>query len=76
MCMHIRRIISSTYIAIVKTVLTPISITTMIFATTKIVDTVASHFLSLMNKVKIHIILHLSEIMVDFGPISTFNIER
>ena len=37
---------------------------------------VASCFPDLKKKVKIHLVLHLVDNMVDFGPTSAFNTER
>ena len=40
------------------------------------VDLVRDCFPQLQKKVKIHLILHLTESMIDLGPTSTFNTER
>ena len=40
------------------------------------VHNVHEHFPELKKKVKIHLILHLTENMLDFGPTSAFNTER
>lgn len=40
------------------------------------VMTVKSHFPELQKKVKVHLLLHLTQSMIDFGPTSVFNTER
>ena len=40
------------------------------------VEVVGTNFKDLTKKVKIHLVLHLVDCMVDFGPTSTFNTER
>ena len=40
------------------------------------VSSIKEHFPHLQKKVKIHLLLHLTDNMVDFGPTSSFNTER
>lgn len=40
------------------------------------VSLIKQHFPHLQKKVKIHLLLHLTGNMVDFGPTSSFNTER
>ena len=40
------------------------------------VDAVGLHFPDFMNKAKIHLLLHLPQNLVDFGPTAAFNTER
>ncbi len=40
------------------------------------VDAVKQHFPELSKKLKIHLFLHLTDNMMDFGPTSSFNTER
>lgn len=42
----------------------------------KCVDAVKKNFPDLSKKLKIHLFLHLSDSMIDFGPTSSFNTER
>lgn len=40
------------------------------------VDTVMEHLPELQQKLKVHLVLHLVDDMIDFGPTSAFNTER
>lgn len=40
------------------------------------VDAVKQNFPELIKKLKIHLFLHLTDNMMDFGPTSSFNTER
>ena len=40
------------------------------------VQSIKEHCPELQKKAKIHLLLHLTENMVDFGPTSAFNTER
>lgn len=40
------------------------------------VEVISANFEDLCKKPKIHLILHLADCMVDFGPTSGFNTER
>jgi len=40
------------------------------------VQTIHEHFPEFKSKVKIHLILHLPDNMIDFGPTSAFSTER
>ena len=43
---------------------------------TDFVQAVKDHFLDMLKKLKVHLILHLAQSMADFGPTSSFNTER
>ena len=40
------------------------------------VDSVKKNFPELSRKLKVHLFLHLTDNMMDFGPTSSFNTER
>ena len=40
------------------------------------VDAIIANFPALTKKVKIHLLLHLPDCMLDFGPTSAYNTER